>query len=59
MKRKLFTAFVMIGAISLTACQEDTAMDELIQDTELTNPDRTGDNDPGDGDIDPTKENLT
>ena len=36
MKRKLFTALVIVGALSLTACQEDPAMDELIVDTEMT-----------------------
>ena len=50
MKRKLFTAFVIIGAISLTACQEDTAMDELIQDTELNSIDTGGDGNEDDKD---------
>ena len=48
MKRKLFTALVVIAALSLTACGEDSAMeemDQLIQDTELT----TEPNDAGNG----------
>lgn len=35
MKRKILTALVIAAGLSLTACQEDPAMDELIQDTEL------------------------
>ncbi len=35
MKRKLFTALVIAGALSLTACQEDAAMEELVDDIEL------------------------
>ena len=54
MKRKLFTALVILGAISLTACQEDAAMDELIQNTELDSIEGNGDGDGGDGDNDPT-----
>ena len=34
MKRKVLTALVLAGGLFLTACQEDTTMDELIQDTE-------------------------
>ncbi|MEO9485175.1 MAG: hypothetical protein ABJG47_17080 [Ekhidna sp.] len=48
MKRKLFTAFVILGALSLTACQEDAAMEELLQDTELNATDGTGDGDDDD-----------
>ncbi|WP_421762621.1 hypothetical protein [Ekhidna sp.] len=35
MKRKLFTALIIAGALSFTACQEDAAMDELVEDIEL------------------------
>ncbi|MEQ6165781.1 hypothetical protein AAOE16_01190 [Ekhidna sp. MALMAid0563] len=35
MKRKLFTALAIVAALSFTACSEDAAMEELIQDTEL------------------------
>lgn len=35
MKRKLFTALAIVGAMAFTACSEDAAMEELIQDTEL------------------------
>ncbi len=51
MKRKLFTAFVILGSLAFTACQ-DEAMDELIQDTELNAVEGEGDG--GDGDNDPT-----
>ena len=34
MKRKLFAAFVVIGALSLTACQEDATMNDLVVDTQ-------------------------
>ena len=33
MKRKYLSALVIVGALFLTACQEDDTMDELIQDT--------------------------
>lgn len=36
MKRKLLTALIMISALSFTACQEDSAMEELVDDIELT-----------------------
>ncbi len=53
MKRKLFTALVVIAALSLTACGEDSAMeemDQLIQDTELsTDEGATVDNGNGNG----------
>lgn len=48
MKRKLFTAFVILGSLAFTACQEDAAMEELLEDTELTaveNSDTGGDDD--------------
>ncbi|MEQ8626158.1 hypothetical protein [Ekhidna sp.] len=53
MKRKLFTALAIVAALSFTACSEDAAMEELIQDTEL---DATtdGDGDGGDDPDDPT-----
>lgn len=35
MKRKLLTLLIVIGGLTLGACQEDATMDELIQDTEL------------------------
>lgn len=54
MKRKLFTAFVILGSIAFTACQEDAAMEELLQNTELNAVDGTGDGDDGDDDIPPT-----
>ena len=54
MKRKLFTALVIAGALSFTACSEDAAMEELIQDTELNDTMTDGDGDAGDGDDDPT-----
>ncbi len=47
MKRKLFTALVILGAISLTACQDDT-MDELLQDTTLETTTTGGDGDDDD-----------
>lgn len=53
MKRKLFTAFVILGSLAFTACQEDTAMEELLEDTELNAVDGTGDGDDGDDDIPP------
>ena len=56
MKRKLFTVLVVLGAISLTACQEDAAMEELLQDTELNAMENNGegDDDDDDGGIPPT-----
>ncbi|WP_436517046.1 hypothetical protein [Ekhidna sp. To15] len=56
MKRKLFTAFVILGSLGFTACQEDAAMEEmeqLLQDTELNAIDGTGDGDDGDDDVPP------
>ncbi|WP_370087195.1 hypothetical protein [Ekhidna sp.] len=53
MKRKLFTALVIAGAMSLTACQEDAAMEELIQDTELNATTGDPDDPDDDGDIPP------
>lgn len=57
MKRKLFTALVILGAISLTAC-EDQAMDEILQDTTLNSMENGGDgdddDDTGDGSNNPT-----
>lgn len=35
MKRKLLTLLIVIGGLTMTACQEDATMDELIKDTEL------------------------
>ncbi|WP_425391927.1 hypothetical protein [Ekhidna sp.] len=36
MKRKLFTAALLIvGALSFTACSEDPAMEELVEDIEI------------------------
>ncbi|WP_420315750.1 hypothetical protein [Ekhidna sp.] len=36
MKRKIFTLVVLvIGALSFTACQEDLAMEELVEDIEM------------------------
>lgn len=50
MKRKLFTAFVVVGALSLMSCQEDAAMEELLQDTELNSLQGEGDGDEDDKD---------
>ena len=36
MKRRFLSALVIVGALFLTACQEDDTMDELIQDTSAT-----------------------
>ena len=36
MKRKFFTALVIAGGLFLTACQEDTTMEELIENTETS-----------------------
>lgn len=58
MKRKLFTAFVILGALSLSACA-DTAMDEmeqLLEDTELQ---ATDDDDKGNQGNDPTGGDTT
>ncbi|SNS83645.1 hypothetical protein SAMN05421640_1448 [Ekhidna lutea] len=35
MKRKLFTALLLVGAFAFTSCQEDAAMDEIVEDIEL------------------------
>ena len=35
MFKKLLTLIIAAGMLSLSACQEDTTMEELIQDTEL------------------------
>ncbi|MEQ9302738.1 MAG: hypothetical protein RJQ14_02390 [Marinoscillum sp.] len=54
MKRKLFTALVIAGALSLTACQEDAAMEELVDDIELnqtSDPDDDTDPPGGSGNI--------
>lgn len=50
MRRKFLTLMVVVSALSLGACTEDAAMDELIEDIELnqtTDPDGSG------GDVDP------
>ncbi|WP_420577909.1 hypothetical protein [Ekhidna sp.] len=52
MKRKLFTALVIAGALSFTACSEDAAMEELIQDTELDGSIEGNGNGDGDDDKD-------
>lgn len=53
MKRKILTLLVIVAGLSLTACQEDPVMDELIQDTELnaldTDPDDDDDKNPPTG----------
>ena len=58
MKRKFLTTLVIVGALFLTACQEDDTMDELIQDANSTSFDVSSstlkDNgDGGDGDVPP------
>lgn len=56
MKRKLFTAFVILGSLAFTACQEDAAMEELLEDTELNAVENSGtdpDDPDDDGDIPP------
>ena len=57
MKRKLFTAFVILGSIAFTACQEDAAMQELLEDTELTAADQVDGNDGDDDDSDSPENN--
>ncbi|WP_424963970.1 hypothetical protein [Ekhidna sp.] len=57
MKRKLFTALAIVAALSFTACSEDAAMEELIEDTELNAQITDPDGDGGDGDDDPTGSN--
>ncbi|MEP5612725.1 MAG: hypothetical protein ABJP45_10775 [Cyclobacteriaceae bacterium] len=47
MRRKFLTMMVIVSALSLGACTEDAAMDELIDDIELNQP---GDNDDDDKD---------
>jgi hypothetical protein len=47
MKRRILTLLVVIGGLALGACQEDSTMDELIQDTEL-NTTLDPDDDPAD-----------
>ena len=45
MKRKALTALIALAAFAFTACQEDATleeMDQLIDDTEMTTGDRTG-----------------
>lgn len=42
MKRKYLSALVIVGALFLTACQEDDTMDELIQDTSASAFEKTG-----------------
>lgn len=56
MKRKLFTAFVILGSLAFTACQEDTVMEEMLEDTELNavEVESTGDGDDGDDDTPPS-----
>ncbi|MEQ9404528.1 MAG: hypothetical protein RIM99_13120 [Cyclobacteriaceae bacterium] len=52
MRKKLFTAMIILAAFGFTACQEDDTMQDLIDQTELnqtTDPDPDGD----DGDADP------
>lgn len=42
MRRKLLTGLVVLSALSLGACKEDTTMDEMMEDIELnqtTDPD--------------------
>ncbi|MEP1094209.1 MAG: hypothetical protein ABJG78_03825 [Cyclobacteriaceae bacterium] len=46
MRRKFLTMMVIVSALSLGACTEDAAMDELIMDTEELN--QTSDTDPDD-----------
>lgn len=53
MKRKLFTAFLILGSIAFTACQEDEAMEQLLQDTELNATDGDPDDPDDDDDIPP------
>lgn len=50
MNKKLLTLLIVIGGLTLGACQEDPTMDELIQDTELNttlDPDDDDDDDGG------------
>ncbi len=47
MKRKFLTALVIAGGLFLTACQEDSTMDELIENTEMNA--MQGDNGTGSG----------
>ncbi|MEQ8904410.1 hypothetical protein [Ekhidna sp.] len=50
MKRKLFTAFAILALFTFTACQEDAAMEELVDDIELN---QTSDPDGDDDDTNP------
>ena len=49
MKRRFLAALVLVGGLFITSCQEDTAMDELILDTEMTATDGTGTGSGGEG----------
>lgn len=52
MKRKLFTTLIVLGGLFFTACQEDTAMEELVNNIELNevaDPDTEDDDAPGGG----------
>jgi predicted small lipoprotein YifL len=52
MKRKLFTALAILALFTFTACQEDAAMEELVNDIELNQTSDPDDDD--DGGIPPT-----
>ena len=49
MKRKFFTALVIAGGLFLTACQEDTTMEELIENTEMSIDKNSGTGEGGSG----------
>lgn len=49
MKRKFLSAVVIIGALFLTACQQDDTMDELILDTDIEAVDGSSDGAGGSG----------
>ena len=53
MKRKLFTALAILALFTFTACQEDAAMEELVDDIEL-NQTSDPDDDDDDGGIPPS-----
>lgn len=46
MKRKILSLLIVLGGFALVGCQEDAAMDELIQDTELNTTLDPDDDDP-------------